>query len=237
MSAKSNLVVTNKSDDSGKSDDSIYDWWYDYGEFAGDAFNEVKDYLSSFWNDMKRAGSNFADGFSRKTSGKSFAQNMDAFNDRVTEGKEKAKLFLKNHDVHSEESGKDTTTPQSGTVAKPIVYSDWSPAAHQFGMDQNTAYAEHMANTSHQREVADLKAAGLNPVLGISGSGASGVSGSVASGAIGASSAQKGINSDALVDVIGATAGLLVTILTKKPALGAAAGKAAQAGGNLFFGD
>lgn len=47
--------------------------------------------------------------------------------------------------------------------------NDWSAAQAQKQMD----FQKMMSDTAHQREVADLKAAGLNPVLSAGGSGAS----------------------------------------------------------------
>ena len=48
---------------------------------------------------------------------------------------------------------------------------------------KNRNWQQMMSNTSHQREIADLKAAGLNPVLSaMNGNGAAVTSGATASG-------------------------------------------------------
>lgn len=54
----------------------------------------------------------------------------------------------------------------------------WSAEQAQKQME----FQEYMSNTAHQREIADLKAAGLNPILSAGGQGATVTSGAMANG-------------------------------------------------------
>lgn len=56
-----------------------------------------------------------------------------------------------------------------GDIGSSLLQNNWNKRAAQNTMD----FQRGMSDTAHQREVADLKAAGLNPILSAGGNGAS----------------------------------------------------------------
>lgn len=83
------------------------------------------------------------------------------------------------------------------------INRDWQTNANKIAMDFSSkeaaaqrAWEQEMSSTAHQREMADLQAAGLNPILTATGGmGADTVSGASASGVAGSPSSQGGASS------------------------------------------
>lgn len=83
-----------------------------------------------------------------------------------------------------------------------LVGGESQNSANAQAAADNRKWQEQMSNTAHQREVADLKAAGLNPILSAGGSGASTPSGSSWSAVNSLSGLSNGISSAGVVNSI-----------------------------------
>lgn len=85
---------------------------------------------------------------------------------------------------------------------------------------KNRDFQERMSNTAYQRAIADMKKAGINPVLAYSQGGADTPSGDSASAR---SSYSPSVSSDPFGSVLKVIAGLVTTVVTKNPKAGVAA--------------
>lgn len=115
-------------------------------------------------------------------------------------------------------SGKNNEYNSAEAEKNRAFQAEQSAIARNFNAEQaqmNRDWQEMMSNTAHQRQVKDLKAAGLNPVLSVNG----GQGAAVTSGSAAQTSAQGSAQASADTSAATAIAGIMTSVLRDQTTL------------------